>query len=253
LIIGCFNAKKELYSTIIMSAQVESVEPIPGMDGVFRVQYRNELFQKLQAGLVPIDVVTRFLTKHYYDQHGIGSDFLTPPEFFPETGNCYARLALRSYEQLGSPDVFSVFEAGGGNGTFMRGFLKEASRHESFFSALTYHVIEQSEGLMTWQRNQILDLEQRNKIIWHNEDVTTYEFPEIDAAMYIALENDDDLPSKAVYKRNGRPQEVFLRMQTGAVVEEVHDPSPELDRCIKQNSEWWSSVMQRRFYSPVPG
>ena len=134
-----------------MSAQIESIDPISGMDGVFRVQYTNELSQRLQAGLVPIDDVTRFLTKQYYDVHGIGTDFLTPPEFFPETGRCYARLALCSFEQLGSPEVFSVFEAGGGNGTFMRGFLEEASDHESFFASLQYHVIEQSEGLVMWQ------------------------------------------------------------------------------------------------------
>ena len=252
MIIGCCDRGKEVYSTIIMSAQIESIDPISGMDGVFRVQYTNELSQRLQAGLVPIDDVTRFLTKQYYDVHGIGTDFLTPPEFFPETGRCYARLALRSFEQLGSPEVFSVFEAGGGNGTFMRGFLQEASGHESFFAALQYHVIEQSEGLMMWQQNHIQDQEQRDRIVWHNEDVTEFEFPEVDAAMYIALENDDDLPSKAVYKRNGIPQEVFLHMQTGAVVEEVRDPSPELEACIQQNSEWWSNVPENlKIYLPV--
>lgn len=224
-----------------MTRRIESYEPEPGVDGVFRITYRNELQERLAAGPVPFDELTAFLTREYYEQNGIGSDFVTPPEFFPQTGSCYARLAVEAYERLGSPRTFAVYEAGGGNGTLARSFMEEAATHPRFFGALSYHLIEQSAGLMRWQQNH-MPSELRRKVTWHHADVTKFSFPRMDAGMYIAMENDDDLPSKAVVKVNGQPGEAYLVLEGGQPMEKIGEASPLLSRFIRQYPEWWSLV-----------
>jgi SAM-dependent MidA family methyltransferase len=60
--------------------------------------------------------------------------------------------------------------------------------------------------------------------------------------MYIAMENDDDLPCKAVYKRGNAAKEVFVTAQKGRVREVVAEPSPALRDLIDSYPEWWGRI-----------
>ncbi len=225
-----------------MNREITSVEPIEGMPGVFHITYRDELRERLTLGPMPVDELMAHLTRVYYDQNGIGHDFVTPPEFFPRLGACYARLAIRVYEQLDQPVTFTVYEAGGGNGTLARSFLQEAQKHPDFFDAVQYHLIEQSEGLLRWQQSHIGSRKLAQKVTWHHADVTSFEFPSIDAGMYIAIENDDDLPSKAVVKRDGNVREIYLALDDGESIEVEMDGSSQLQEFVSQYPEWWEMV-----------
>jgi len=235
-----------------MASDLERTEPIPGMEQVWRNIYKNPLKDRLSQGPIPFDELTAYLTREYYENQQIGRDFFTPPEYFPQLGNCYARFAIEVFEQLGQPDEFQVWEAGGGNGTLALGFLHEANKQPRFAQALQYHLIEQSSGLAKLQQVRLLEAGLADQVTWHLTDVTTFDFPDIPAGMYIAMENDDDLPSKAVYKQNSQPKEVYLSLENGLVTELVSEPSPELSDFIKSYPDWWEQFPEDlAVYLPV--
>ena len=210
------------------------------------------LADRLAAGLVPFDELIAHLTRVYYDQASVGRDFNTPPEFFPQLGGCFARLAENAYRQLGQPQRFFVFEAGGGNGTLALSFLLEARKQAEFFRALDYHVVEQSAKLADIQQQRLAHYGLAEELSWHLADVTTFEFEPMEAAMYIAMENDDDLPCKAIYKRGDSPQEVFVTIENGVTRECVGKPSAAIIQLIEQNPAWWAGIPPNLpFYLPV--
>lgn len=193
------------------------------------------------TGPMPVDDYIRLMTRAYYENNEIGHDFHTPPEFFPQLGNCYASLARNIYRALGKPRRFPVFEGGGGNGTFAYGFLSQAQQDPDFFQALDYTIIEQSQLLTSRQRQ--INQNYNNKIQWHNTDITNYSFSQLSEAMLIAIELDDDLPSKAMFKRRGEPKEIYLvQKQNKVVVDAELDASLEAIKFIHDYPEWWNLV-----------
>ena len=212
-------------------------------DQGLRAVAQGELRARLGEGPIAIDEWFARLTILYYDHHVIGADFPTPPELFPEIGRSVALLALEAFQKMGEPSEFVVYEAGGGNGTFMREFLKESVLHPIFFRALAYHEIEQSSNLITRQSEALLAYpELREKVFWHRADVCSIDFPRTYAGMYIAIENDDDLPSKVVYKRNGLPSELFIVLEDGKVTQRELPASAELVQFLLDHREWWDAV-----------
>jgi SAM-dependent MidA family methyltransferase len=200
------------------------------------------LAERLAAGPVPFDELIAHLTRVYYERADIGRDFNTPPEFFPQLGGCFARLAESAYRQLEHPQRFVVFEVGGGNGTLALSFLLEARRLPVFFRALDYHLVEQSSKLADIQRQRLAHHGVAEKVSWHVADVTKFTFPPIETGMYIAMENDDDLPCKAIYKRGGSPHEVFVTIENGRTTELVGEPSAALIELIDEYPEWWAGI-----------
>ena len=212
-------------------------------DQGLRAAAQGELRDRLAEGPIAIDEWFARLTILYYDHHAIGDDFMTPPELFPQMGRSMAIFALKAFNAMGKPDEFTVFEAGCGNGTLMRGFLEEAALNLKFFQALTYHVIEQSSNLITRQSEALLAYpELEEKVFWNRADVCSIDFPRTYAGMYIAIENDDDLPSKAVYKRNGLPSELFIVLEDGKVTQRELPASAELVQFLLDHREWWDAV-----------
>ncbi len=202
----------------------------------------DALVERLAAAAMPLDELIAYLTRSYYEQANIGRDFNTPPEVFPQLGNCFARMARSAYRQLAQPERFTVFEAGGGNGTLALSFLLEAQKSPDFFRALDYHLIEQSAALASIQQQRLEHHGLRDKLTWHVTDVARFEFPRAEAGMYIAMENDDDLPCKAVYKRGNAANEVFVGAQQGRVREVVAEPSAPLRELIDAHPAWWRRI-----------
>jgi SAM-dependent MidA family methyltransferase len=216
------------------------------------MSHPDVLVERLAAAPMPLDELIAYLTSSYYEQAKIGRDFNTPPEFFPQLGSCFARMALSAYRQLGQPKRFAVFEAGGGNGTLALSFLLEAQKQPEFSRALEYHLIEQSSALASLQQQRFEHHGLRDKLSWHVTDVAKFAFPRMEAGMYIAMENDDDLPCKAVYKRANMAKEVFVTVQNGRVREVVAEPSPALRNFIESHADWWDRIPENLpSYLPV--
>lgn len=227
-------------------------KPVPGTDGLAYYYYPPDpLRERIRHEPVSVRDLTAYATGIFYERHGVGSDFTTSPELFPQMGACYARFADRVHERLGRPVRFPVFEAGGGNGTFVQSFLAEASRLRHLRDSIEYHMIEQSAGLVSWQQQRVAGMALASRVHWHNQDATTFLFPSLDAAMYIVTENDDDIPNHAVRNRNGQPTEVFLVDGEEDPVDVERAAGYEVQRLIHRYPRWWT-LFPKDLRHPLP-
>lgn len=77
---------------------------------------------------------------------GRSGDYRTSPERTPLFAATFARYFASLHDELGSPEEFTIFEAGAGAGHFAHGVIRTLSRdHPRAFSSLRYVVDEASE------------------------------------------------------------------------------------------------------------
>src|ERR1043165_1961952 len=76
---------------------------------------------------------------------GRAGDYRTSPERSPLFAATFARYFAKLYEELGSPESWTIFEAGAGAGHFAHGLLQTFKQdYPSIFSATRYLIDERS-------------------------------------------------------------------------------------------------------------
>jgi len=86
---------------------------------------------------------------------GGGRDYLTSSGVHAAFGALLARQAEEMWRRAGRPDPWHFVEFGPGEGYFASDFLREASRHGAFATALRYLLVEPSPALQERQRARL--------------------------------------------------------------------------------------------------
>ncbi|MBA5724414.1 class I SAM-dependent methyltransferase [Candidatus Liberibacter sp.] len=123
------------------------------------------------------------------DPFGISGDFVTAPEINQIFGEMLAIFFICAWEEHGFPKCIRLIEMGPGRGTMMTDMLRTILKLKPvFFSALSVHMIEDSERLRSLQKQQLSSY--IDKISWH-EDLDTVP---LGFSFFIANEFFDSLP-----------------------------------------------------------
>ena len=105
------------------------------------------------------------------DPIGREADYVTSPELSPLFGAMIGRQLREMWEQLGSPPVFDVVEAGAGSGVMVRDVLSWARRNAApLFTAMHYAVVEPHAAAMYRQRELLSDEGLVPKVSWAGRD-----------------------------------------------------------------------------------
>ncbi len=186
----------------------------PGSAATGNAQLVRAIIEEMDGSAIPFE---RFMELAlYHPEHGYyrtpgrigpGGDFLTSPRIHPMFGWSIAAWAHWSWETLGKPEPFTVFEPGAGEGYLATAMLDWAwGRDEEFAKALRYVAIESgargSDSRVTWAAPPIQPAE-------HGLVVTNEFF--------------DALPVRLFDATSRGPQEVYVRWN-GEAFEEVAGP-----------------------------
>lgn len=89
---------------------------------------------------------------------GRAGDYRTSPELSPIFSATFANYFARLYEELGSPSVWTIFEAGTGSGHFAFGVLLTLKRdHPRVFAATHYVIDERSQEAHARARTRLIE------------------------------------------------------------------------------------------------
>jgi SAM-dependent MidA family methyltransferase len=160
----------------------------------------------------------------YHPQHGYyrsrrekmgrEGDYLTSPEVSPAFGVLVGRQLGEMWRAMGTPDRFDVVEAGAGTGLLSRDILRWARGHApDFRDALTYTIVEVSEGLVRRQQEAVA--EEGEDTRWSGE------LPDGIEGCLLSNELLDSFPMHRVAVRDGELMEVFVGWDGARFVEEL--------------------------------
>ena len=148
----------------------------------------------------------------YHPEHGYYSadrprtgwrgHFLTSPELDPAFGELWCAGFRRVWEQCGSPEEFSIFEIGPGEGGFAHAVLDAAT--EPFASALRYRLIERNPRTRERQARRI---GRRDNVEWAT---SIEDLPSAEAGVVFANEVLDNLPVHVIESHRGLPHELCV-------------------------------------------
>ncbi|MEM9278784.1 MAG: class I SAM-dependent methyltransferase [Pseudomonadota bacterium] len=132
---------------------------------------------------------------YYQSRQTIGrdGDFTTAPEISQMFGELIGIWAIKTWEQLGSPESFNLVELGPGRGTLMKDLLRACQVSQSFFNAANVILVETSSLL---KETQAQTLSQHENIRWHS---SISEIPEAPTIL-VANEFLDVLPFRQYIK-----------------------------------------------------
>jgi SAM-dependent MidA family methyltransferase len=147
----------------------------------------------------------------YYQRRGAerwgrAGDYRTSPERSALFAATFARHFTKLYEELGSPPVLHLLEAGGGAGHFAHGVLRTLRRDAPHvFGALRYHFDETSAD--SRERAAALLSEFADRIEFHH--ASSIERP-LEAAIVFSNELLDALPVHRVIALDGSLRETYV-------------------------------------------
>ena len=120
----------------------------------------------------PIDVATYMTlamahrTHGYYSVRnplGAAGDFVTAPEISQLFGELIGAALAQTWIDQGSPADIDLIEIGPGRGTFCKDMLRATRNLPGFHQAVTLHLVETSEALISIQRETLAG----QQAIWH--------------------------------------------------------------------------------------
>lgn len=88
---------------------------------------------------------------YYATRPGLGADFITAPEISQTFGELIGLWVAHEWQQMGSPDAFSLAELGPGRATLMSDALRATKVVPGFHRALKLHLVEASPALKAQQ------------------------------------------------------------------------------------------------------
>lgn len=137
---------------------------------------------------------------------GRAGDYRTAPERSPLFGATFASYFAHLYQEQGSPDTWTIFEAGAGAGYFAHALLQTLERdYPHVFAATRYLIDEVSAGTRERARQRLIEFADR---------VEFQPLSEMDAAVdegvIIANELLDALPVHRVTLHEGKLAELFV-------------------------------------------
>src|SRR4051812_9956073 len=137
---------------------------------------------------------------------GRAGDYRTSPERSLLFAATFARYFAKSYEELGSPESWTIFEAGAGAGHFAHGLLQTLKQHyPEVFSATRYVIDERS-----------IDTRQRigQRLCEYSDQIEFQSLARIsepaNEGILFANELLDAFPVHRVKMREGRLRELFV-------------------------------------------
>ncbi len=96
-----------------------------------------------------------YANREVFGQHG---DFTTAPEISQVFGELIGLWAANLWQVMGAPASISLVELGPGRGTLMADMLRAARALPPFRSALTVHLVENSQALRARQSQTLIGL-----------------------------------------------------------------------------------------------
>ena len=151
---------------------------------------------------------------------GRAGDYRTAPETSPLFAATFARYFARLFSDLGSPPVWTIFEAGASGGEFAHGILKSFQAHyPEVFSATSYVIDEVSPATRRRASARLSEFAER---------LTFQRFDEIDspaiAGVVFSNELIDAFPIHRVIMRDGRLRELYVGSDEDNFVWVERDP-----------------------------
>ncbi len=151
---------------------------------------------------------------------GRAGDYRTAPESSPLFAATFARYFARLFSDLGSPQSWTIFEAGAGGGEFAHGVLKSLQAHNpEVFSATTYVIDEVSADARARSAARVSEFGDR---------VTFRSLAEVaePAIVGVVFSNEliDAFPVHRVIMRNGRIRELCVGLDQDDFVWVERDP-----------------------------
>jgi SAM-dependent MidA family methyltransferase len=158
---------------------------------------------------------------------GRAGDFLTAPEAHPLFGRALARFVAGVWTALGSPDRFTIREAGAGGGALAESLLARLAAGDPALAAAVRYRPEEIEP------RRLDDVRERLAAAGLDAPLEPDDGAPIVGAL-IANEVLDALPTHRVVLRGGRLREVRVGWRDGAFVDVETEPStPALARRLE--------------------
>lgn len=191
----------------------------PGMAALGNPALINAIIEEMDGGAISFERFMELALYHpehgYYRKPGrIGTagDFLTSPHIHPMFGWAIAAWCYDTWQRMGKPNPFTIFEPGAGEGRLATAILDWAEgRDTAFAKAMRYVAIEQgapgNESRVEWAAPPIQPAEK---------------------GIVVSNEFFDALPVKLFDATERGAQEVHVRW-TGEAFEEVRGPIHILD------------------------
>ena len=129
-------------------------------------------------------------------RQGRGGDYRTAPETSPLFAATFANYFAKLFDELGSPDEFTIVEVGAGGGEFAQGVLTTLqSEHPEVFAAVNYIIDENSEVSAARCAARLVDFDDH-----------------VDTITGIVFSNEliDAFPANRVEMSNGRLRQLYV-------------------------------------------
>jgi SAM-dependent MidA family methyltransferase len=151
---------------------------------------------------------------------GAKGDFFTSPSLAKDFGELLAEQLVEIWEILDRPKPFTLVEMGAGSGLLAEDILQYLKHHHlECFNNLGYIIVEQAEGLMNRQREQLKDwLENSQKISWKSwQEISD------NSIVGCAFSNElvDAFPVHRVILKSGQLQEIYVGFSKEKLVEKI--------------------------------
>ncbi|HEY4682870.1 MAG TPA: SAM-dependent methyltransferase [Candidatus Acidoferrales bacterium] len=164
----------------------------------------------------------------YHRQHGYymkqreeAADFYTSAELHPVFGRLMASQLAEMWTILGSPDPFSIMEAGSGNGRLAEAILAWLSRKRpEIYRVARYVSVEPSPAARAEQEKQLGEHLAAGRMVMESRMPAGPV-----AGCVLSNELVDSFPVHVVAQEAGRMQEVFVSTRDGELAETVSEPS----------------------------
>jgi SAM-dependent MidA family methyltransferase len=111
-----------------------------------------------------MSIVSYHKSLGYYENHEIGSDFITSPQISKAFGGLIGLFFLSFYYEHYNKDKIIFVELGAGNGELMSSILEIFSQIPSFIANMTIYIVECSSHLISIQKEKLQRF--RIKINW---------------------------------------------------------------------------------------
>ncbi|HEX8424081.1 MAG TPA: SAM-dependent methyltransferase, partial [Pyrinomonadaceae bacterium] len=135
-----------------------------------------------------------------------GGDYRTSPERSPLFAATFARYFATLYAELGSPDAWTILEAGAGAGDFARVLLETLERaHPRVFRATRYRIAEISDDARRRARENLVGFTDRVEFCQNNLRGLSF-----DVGLIFSNELLDALPVHRVRQRDGQLHELCV-------------------------------------------
>ncbi|MCL6610946.1 MAG: SAM-dependent methyltransferase [Peptococcaceae bacterium] len=166
---------------------------------------------------------------------GVDGDFYTSPDVSPLFGMVLADQMKEMWDLSGRPDRWTLLEFGAGKGTLARDILNHsADRHDDFFQAMEYLIVERSPSMIRRQEQALSGARLPGRGIgWLGgpEELP----PESATGCFFSNELLDSFPVHRLVKEKGRVREIYVAWVNGEL-REVTDrlSTPELGDYVRE-------------------